>query len=270
MLDDLYQRGSGKIRMARAETGRAKEAVIVNTTGGLTDGDRFESSIHWKNKTRAIVTTQAAERIYQSRGDNAVISTSLVVDDGARAMWLPQETILFDRARLARETRVELNGNAGLIAVESCVFGRAAMGETVKSGHLRDSWQIRMDGDLTFADRFSLEGEIQAQLDQSAIANGATAIATIIRVGPNSAELQENIRQIIEINPAIGGCTSLDPTEDRQQSPRPAPHHVLTICRLFGKNAQELRTTIIAILEMLIVHDSPTICGSPLPRVWSM
>lgn len=254
-LDELYQSGSGKIKMARPEPGRLKEAVIINTTGGLTDGDEFSSQIHWRKNTTAIVTTQAAERIYKSRLDNAEIQSRLRIDSGACAMWLPQETILFDGGRVKRSNEVEIYGNGQLIAVESAVFGRAAMGETIKSGYFSDNWQIRVDDKLVLVDRFKLEDDIQAQMDQPAIANGARALATIIHVAGDVEASCSQIREIIMENNVIGGSSSLG---------------ALTITRLFAKNAYELRTTTIPILELLMTRTSPDHTGSLLPRVWRL
>ena len=238
--------------MARAEPGRLKEAVIINTTGGLNDGDEFTSSIHWRENTTAIVTTQAAERIYKSRLGNAEIRTELQVDKNACAMWLPQETILFDGGLLKRSNDVEISEGGQLIAVESCVFGRAAMGETVENGFFGDSWQVRVGGKLVLVDRFQLEDNIQEKLDRPAIANGACALATIIHVAPDAVARRNKIREIIMENQAIGGSSSLEP---------------LTITRLFAKNAHELRATTIQILELLMAHTVPEHAGSLLPRV---
>jgi len=241
------------VKIARAEQGRLKEAVIINTTGGLTDGDVFEAHVHWRKDTTAIVTTQAAERIYLSRQGNAEIHSRLIVDEGASAMWLPQETILFDGGRLKRANTIEIAENASLIAVESCTFGRAAMGEIVEQGYFSDGWQIRVGGKLALADRFELSDDIQQRLNHPAIANGASALATIIHAGENMAETCEAIRGIIGNDGAIGGCSSLGP---------------LTITRLFGKNAHELRTTTIQILELLMARTVPDHSGRLLPRVW--
>ena len=250
----MYQSGSGKIKMARAEPGRLKEAVIINTTGGLTDGDEFTSEIYWRENTTAIVTTQAAERIYKSRQGNAEIRTDLLIGENACGIWLPQETIMFDGGRLKRFNEVKIGKGGQLIAVESCVFGRAAMGETVESGYFYDSWRVRVSGKLVLVDRFQLEDNIQAQLDRPAIANGARALATIIHVAADAGASCDNIRDIIMDNKVIGGSSSLGP---------------LTITRLFAKNAQEVITTTTQILELLMAPAVGANSGSLLPRVWT-
>jgi urease accessory protein len=62
------------------------------------------------------------------------------------------------------------------------VFGRTAMGETLKQGRLIDRWRIRRAGKLIFAETMRLDGAIANKLTQAAVANGSVACATILRV----------------------------------------------------------------------------------------
>ena len=77
--------------------------------------------------------------------------------------WLPQETILFDRARLARRIDVDLADGASLLMAEAVVFGRSAMGETVEQGAFTDRWRVRRGGRLVFAETVRLDGAIARQ-----------------------------------------------------------------------------------------------------------
>ncbi len=111
--------------------------------------------------TETIVTTQACERIYKSTGDTGRQESVIRVGAGASLFWLPQETILFDGGRLRRGLDVSLEADARFLGLETLVFGREAMGETVASAFFHDRWRIRgADGDLVHADdvRFDLRG----------------------------------------------------------------------------------------------------------------
>jgi urease accessory protein len=55
-LDELYQQGCSKVRFPRKSDG-APEAVLLNTSGGLADGDTLSTDIRWRRDTRAVVTT---------------------------------------------------------------------------------------------------------------------------------------------------------------------------------------------------------------------
>ena len=60
----------------------------------------------------AIVTSQAAEKIYRSDGPPARIELRVRLESAARLDWLPQETILFDRRRVARRIDIEMAADA--------------------------------------------------------------------------------------------------------------------------------------------------------------
>ena len=190
VLADLHQSGCAKLRLPRRRKDAPGEAVIINTSGGLTDGDHFDVSAHWAEGARATVTTQAAERVYRSRGGDARIDNRIEVAAGAAALWLPQETILFDGGRFHRTLEIDLaDASAHLLACESIVFGRGAMGETVHAGHVFDRWRVRIGGELVFADGFDLSDDgdsVQAQLDRPAVADGARAMATAIVIAPDA------------------------------------------------------------------------------------
>ena len=106
-LDGLFQEGCAKIRLPQSFDGRM-EAVLINTAGGLTGGDRLAWDFETGAATHLTVTTQACERVYRAVAGTAEVTTRLIVGDGARADWLPQETILFDRSSLTRRLDVDL------------------------------------------------------------------------------------------------------------------------------------------------------------------
>ena len=138
----------------------ALEAMIVNTAGGIAGGDRHDLDIRVEGGRGASVTTAAAEKVYRALGPDAEIAVKLSVGADGRLNWLPQETILFDRARLKRRIEVELARGASLVMAEAVVFGRAAMGEAVEQGTFTDRWRVRRDGRLLFAETMRLDGAI--------------------------------------------------------------------------------------------------------------
>ncbi len=153
-LDVLYQAGAARVRFPRPAVGAPPEAVLLNTAGGLTGGDRMNLDVTLGARAEATLTTAAAEKIYRARDGDATIGVKLALGAGARLAWLPQATILFDGSRLDRRTDVQLAGDARFLGVEFLIFGRQAMGEDVHLGACRDAWRIRRDGALVFADTF--------------------------------------------------------------------------------------------------------------------
>ena len=94
-----------------------------------------------------MLTTPACERIYRSIGGDAVVENRLAAEASAHVDWLPQETILFEDARLNRRLEVDLAEDATLTAVEAVLLGRQAMGEDARNARLRDVWRVR-DGQV--------------------------------------------------------------------------------------------------------------------------
>ncbi len=191
VLDRLYQSGSGKARVPRGE---GFEVVLLNTAGGVTGGDRFEVNVDVAADTTTTLTTQTAERIYRSTGENGEIATSMNVAENARVDWLPQETILFDGGRLERSLTVNMAESATLLAIEPLVFGRVAMGETVLHGFVSDQWRIHRGGKLVYADALRVNGKIAETLRSDALLGGAKACASLLYCAPDVEDRIDKVR----------------------------------------------------------------------------
>jgi urease accessory protein len=190
----LHESGSLRVRFPSPE-GAGLSGVFVNTAGGVAGGDRFDVDIAAGAGARLTLTTAAAEKVYRAAGMPAQLNIALKVATGAHLAWLPQETILFDRARIARRIDIDLEEGASLLLCEIVVFGRAAMGETMREGEFVDRWRVRRGGQLILAETVRLDGDIGEKLARPAIARGAVAVATALIV-PGDEALVENIREI--------------------------------------------------------------------------
>ncbi|MFC6759977.1 urease accessory protein UreD [Sulfitobacter porphyrae] len=169
-LANLRQSGAMKLVLPRVFRPDI-EAVIVNTAGGVTGGDRLQLEAVAGAGACLTLSTQAAERIYRAQpGEVGCVDTRLEVAAGARINWLPQETILFDHAALNRRLTVDLAAEAGFLMVETLVFGRAAMGEVLHEVHLRDRIRINRAGAPLYLDGIALAGDVQRHLARPAIA----------------------------------------------------------------------------------------------------
>jgi urease accessory protein len=189
---NVHEAGSLRVRFPSPETD-ALSAVLVNTAGGIAGGDRFSVTIAAGRNSACTLTTAAAEKIYRTHGPPSEIDVSLQVASGAHLAWLPQETILFDRAKLDRRIDIALDDGASLLLAEIAVLGRAAMDETMREGAYCDHWRLKRAGRLVFAETLRLDGDIAATLAQSAVAGGGAAIATVL-VAPAGDDVVERVR----------------------------------------------------------------------------
>lgn len=202
-IETFFQQGALRARLPRPQDPTLCEAVTLNLSGGVAGGDRLETVVTLAPGTRTILASQAAERIYRSAGPAARIRTRLTLQDGALLDYLPQETILFDRFALDRALEIDLHGDAEFVGAEALVFGRRAMGETVRFGALRDLVQVRRDGRLVLQDMTRLEGDIAAQLQRRAVAGKAGAAASLILAGPKAAQKLDALRAVLHAAPDI-------------------------------------------------------------------
>jgi len=193
---DLFQSSPIRIMFPRGRASAIEEAVFVNTGGGIAGGDRLEYGVTALADASLAVTSQAAEKVYRALNEPARIATKLKACEAAKLAWLPQETILFNRARLSRETEIELVSGAELLAFEWLVLGRAAHGEEVIGGHINDSWRVRRDGRLIWADSFRAQDETFPHLRRKALLSNCKTIGTLIYFGPDLDRRLEFVRDI--------------------------------------------------------------------------
>ncbi len=255
VLDDFYQQGCMKARRPRTAPHDICEIVTINTAGGLTDGDHLAQNFIWDTDTTARITSQAAERIYRSRQQDAHIETRLIIGKGASAQYLPQECILFNGGRLRRANHVEMAKGARLVATESLVFGRTAMREEVTAGKLLESWRIRYDGELIFADGFHLEGPVRKHLNRTAVANGAGAMATLLCAGEDVDQFEEPFKQA-----ASALCNA------QRQVGCSLLNKVLLV-RILADNGALMRTALSDLAKEMLNRTSQTE-KADLPKVW--
>jgi urease accessory protein len=180
---DLFQKSPVRVMFPRVTGGTVEEAVLINTGGGVAGGDRFECCVTALEKASIAVTSQAAEKVYGALDEPARITTKLKVSEAAKLAWLPQETILFNTARICRNTEIEVSSGAEVLAVEWIVLGRSAYGEQMVNGQITDSWRVKKDGRLIWADSFRCVDETYPHLHKKALLSRCKAIGTLVYFG---------------------------------------------------------------------------------------
>ncbi|MGD9883434.1 MAG: urease accessory protein UreD [Reyranella sp.] len=195
-LGDLYQRDPCRVLFPEPEPGEPPQAVLLTTSGGVTGGDALRMAIEIGPGATAAATTQAAEKVYRAApgGGPCSIDVSLRLAEGATLDWLPQETIVFQGARLKRRTVADVEPGAALLACEMVVLGRAASGERFISGLLLDSWSVRRTGRLVWTDALRVEGETA----EGAGFGASNALATVIGVWDDPQPRFEAARTLLE------------------------------------------------------------------------
>ena len=240
----VHEAGSLRVRFPNGTSRATLDAVIVNTAGGMTGGDRFDIDMTVGAGARLTVTTAAAEKIYRSLGPDTHVAVKAAIGCGGALAWLPQETILFDQVRLRRTIDIELARDARLVLAEAIVFGRSAMGETVLRGHLFDRWRVRVGSALVFAETLRLDGAIAQRLAQRAIAAESVAVASVLKI-PGDDEAVAAVRAMEKDFAGEVGASAWNG---------------LAVARLVAPDGAALRRDLVAVLKAL--------GAGPLPRLW--
>lgn len=235
----LHQAGSAKAMLPPAP---GCEMVLLNTSGGLTGGDRMQIAVAQEPGTRLTVTTQTAERAYRSVTGQAQVQARFQLGAGAHLDLLPQETILFDRAALSRDQHVALSGDATCLWAETLILGRAAMGEVVRQLDLRDRRRISRDGRPVFVENLRLDdGTLTGG---TAMLAGCRALATLVLVAPDAADRLGAARAALGSD---GAASAFDGK---------------LVARLMAGDGWPLRQALIRLIR--------AIRPGPLPRVWQI
>ena len=242
-LADLRQEGCLKLRFPRLPQ-TSVEAVLINTSGGLTGGDRLTQAFHLDAGAALTVTTQACERVYRASGGEAEVATRLSAETAAHLAYLPQETILFEGGALSRRLDVDLAEGTEALLCEPVILGREAMGETLGEAFLADRWRVRIAGRLIYADALRLGPDIARVTAAAAGLKGARAFASLLLVSPRAEALIGEARAIIGDR---GGASLVEGC---------------LVIRLLAEGGFALRKTLVPLLNRLAIE--------PLPRIWSL
>jgi urease accessory protein len=195
-ITEVFQRSPIRIMFPRVGGAGVEEGVVINTAGGVAGGDRLECAVTALANSSIAVTSQAAEKVYRALKQPAQIATKLKAEAGARLAWLPQETIVFNSGRICRDMEIEVSSRSELLALEWLVLGRAARGEEVVGGHISDSWRVKRDDRLIWADSFRVTDGVFPQLRRRALLSDCKAVATLIYLGPALEIRLEVLRDI--------------------------------------------------------------------------
>ncbi len=246
-LARLFQQGCLKVRLPRPGREGEIDAVLINTSGGLTGGDELSVEIDLGEGARATVTTPACERVYRSIGGEACVHHRLRVGPRARLDWIPQETILYDRSRLRRRFDVRLDADAEVTLAEALLFGRTAAGESIQGGLLHDTWTVRRDGQLLFADATRVSDPFGDAMACPAALNGCVAMASVVHVGRDLEARRDALRETMARFDGTAAGASVA--------------NGVLVARLVAPGSRALRAALAAALACLREQ-------RPLPRNW--
>ena len=246
---------SGPLRVQKAlypEGPGTCHAIVLHPPAGIAGGDELDIRAGLDGGARALMTTPGAGKWYGSAGPWAAQRLAFDVADGACLEWLPQETIVFDGARAAMETQVNLGGDARYLGWEVLCLGRRASGERFDRGELRLETRIARDGTPLFLERGRLAGQDPLLASPAGFA-GCSVCGTLAATGEVPAEL-------------LSACRSVVPAETGAKWGVTAPPGLL-LARFLGHSSEAAWRWFADLWHLL----RPALVGLPAvpPRIWN-
>ena len=157
----VAQRHAGPLRVQKAlypEGDAVCHAINVHPPGGIAAGDDLAIDVRAAAGAHALITTPGATRWYKASGQGATQRVTLAVDAGAALEWLPQETLVFDHARVDARIDIAVAGSAATLGWDLVALGRKAAGESFTDGILAQTIALHADGELLWLERTRLAG----------------------------------------------------------------------------------------------------------------
>ena len=243
----LFQQGSLKALLPNFHE-NLQQLMMINTAGGITSGDEFDSRIDLDN-SNICVSTQAAEKIYSGFGDPAKVDININISNKGNLFWLPKELILFNNCNLKRKFNINLSKDSNLFLCESIVFGRTSMNEILNSGFFSDLWKIYYDKKLVHTEALNTDGFNNELLKSQSILNSNCAISTIILVGKKFLDVGDELSKVM--------------TNDNYTTSEYSTWDEKLIIRCISKDSYNLKFAINKILSYFFEN-------SQIPKIWKI
>lgn len=247
MLANRQHRGPLTVQRPFYPEGGVCHVYLLHPPGGVVAGDRLAIDVSADTGSQALITTPAAGKFYRSGGAQASQSVNLKVAANATLEWLPQETIVYEGARVVSNMHIELDAEAGFIGWEVQAFGRPAAGEGFDNGEATLNWRISRAGQLFYLERL--------RLDAKAFAvrwglNGESACGTLFAC-PATATHLAAVQTLIGDQPGRG-VTRIDN---------------MLICRAIDARADRLRDFFQQVWQL--IRTDITHRPACAPRIWA-
>lgn len=225
---------------------------IVHPPGGVVGKDRLDLNVTLGSGSQVLITTPAAAKFYRSGGGAAEQTTRLDVGTDAVLEWLPQETIIYDKARARMRTRVRLGQGARFMGWEMICLGLPACDRPFTGGRLDQCFEVWQEDRPLFIDPLRIEN--QDPLLTARWGMAAHPVVGILAATVDEPDLAAAIRERVTAAPSAGLFAVT-----RIQG--------LTLCRFLGDNVYTGLKLFINAWEIL----RPALKGSPAcaPRIWA-
>jgi len=238
-------------RVFHPEQSGVCHAYILHPPGGVVAGDSLAIDVSMEQGAQTLLTTPAAGKFYRSTGQTACVRQNLAVAAGAELEWFPQETIVFQGARVDVATRVDLAADGAFLGWEILCLGRPAAQEAFSAGECRQSFEIWRSGRPLWIERGRYEG-------------GGHALAA--KWGTAACPVSASLVCVTRRPELIPPLRELARTHDEESCSVTQLDEVI-VARYLGAHAEAAKNYFVKVWEIL----RPEVMQRPAcaPRIWN-
>ena len=133
---------------------------LLSPTGGIVQGDDYQIRVDLSNNAYAVLTTQAATKVYAMPKGSAKQQVDFYVGKNSVLEYLPDPTILFQAADFEQQVNLHVNQEGGKIVFQEIIMpGRLARGEIMAFKRYRSQLRGYDEDGIILYDSFCLEPE---------------------------------------------------------------------------------------------------------------
>lgn len=158
ILQDAYFDGALKItRPVYLEDSGQAGIYMMNTGGGLLNGDRYHMEFVLREGAEAFITTQSSTKIYKTLTQPAVQTIEIHLEKESLLEYLPDPVIAYQDARFKQQMTVRMAKDASFVCTDIFTPGWAPDGTLFRYGLLQGRLHIYVDDRLILFDHVKLE-----------------------------------------------------------------------------------------------------------------
>ena len=248
----VFRRHRGPLRVLRAfpHADGCCEHIVVHPPGGIAGGDELRIGVSLSNGADVLLTSNGAAKWYRAFGREARQSLTARLEDGALLEWMPSETILYNGARAALRTRIDVDETSRLLYGDVVCLGRPAAGEAFTDGEWRQRSEVYRRGRLIWCEHIVRRADDIERADAAVLA-GAPVVGLVLWIGPRVApEISEAARSV-----SAEGATSAAQLSDAW------------IARYVGDSTEDALGWVRGVRAVLHQHTHGRVAR--VPRIWS-
>lgn len=151
---------SGIAKLTRAvylDTDNVPCFYLMQLGGGYVENEKFRTAIHVKKNARAIVTTQAATKVYKCENElPSYQRNEIILEDNAVLEFITDNVIMYKDAMFKQDTTIKLKDTSTLVYTEGLTSGWSPDGNKFQYSSLQMKLKMFINDEPVMLDNLKL------------------------------------------------------------------------------------------------------------------